>query len=147
MLANAQDLSKIGQYGFRKWYEAKLVESHVWLVTALLCLIMLTVGLELLSTREQAFGIVTKAALIALGGWFGWLAFKRYSQALLIAETLGEKAVCPACNHQNFSVTRHALPEGVNGKSALRHDLNQEGLLVHCRKCTHQWRWGYGDET
>jgi hypothetical protein len=143
MLASAQDLSKIGQLGFRKWYEGKLIESHVWLVTAFLCLVMLTIGLELLSTREQAFGIVTKAALIALGGWFGWLAFRRYSSALLIAETLGERAACPSCKHQNFSVTRHALPGETRSKKPLAHDLNQEGLLVNCRRCSHQWRWGY----
>lgn len=143
MQANSQDLSKIGQLGFRKWYEARLVEAHVWLVTALLCLIMLTVGLELISNREQAFGIVAKAGLVALGGWCGWLAFKRYSQALLLAETLGEQAVCPSCKHPNFAVTRHALPLKPNGKGALVHDLNQDGLLVNCRKCHHQWRWGY----
>jgi hypothetical protein len=143
MHANAQDLNKIGQLGFRKWYEARLVEAHAWLVTAFLCLIMLTIGLELLSTREQAFGIVSKAALVALGGWFGWIAFKRYSHALLLAETLGEQAACPLCMHQNFAVTRHALPQEKAGKGSTNHDLNQEGLLVNCRKCHHQWRWGY----
>jgi hypothetical protein len=145
MLANSQDLAKIGQLGFRKWYEGRLVEAHVWLVTAFLCLILLTVGLELLSTREQAFGIVAKAGLIAFGGVVGWLAFKRYSQALLLAETLGELAVCPACAHQNFTVSRHALPETRGGKVRANHDLNQEGLLVNCRHCKHEWRWGYAE--
>jgi phage FluMu protein Com len=143
MHANAQDLAKIGQQGFRKWYEARLVEAHVWLVTAFLCLIMLTIGLELLSTREQTFNIVSKAALIALGAWFGWLAFKRYSHAMLLAEAMGERAVCPSCKQLNFAVTRHSLPGDENGKSSSKHDLNQDGLLVNCRKCQHQWRWGY----
>jgi hypothetical protein len=143
MQANSQDLTKIGQLGFRKWYEGRLIEAHIWLVTAFLCLIMLTIGLELLSTREQAFGIVSKAALIALGAWFGWLSFRRYSHAMMLAETLGEKAACPSCHHQNFAVTRHSLPKDAGHKSLKSHDLNQEGLLVNCRKCHHQWRWGY----
>lgn len=143
MLITSQDLGRIGQLGFRKWYEKQLVESHIWLVMAFLCLIVLMVGLELLWNKEASIGFVGKAFVIAFGGVVGWLAFRRYFQVLLLAESLGETALCPNCRHPSFRVVRHELPGAALGSAHRGHDLNREGLLVNCRHCHHQWRWGY----
>jgi hypothetical protein len=64
----------IRRHGFRKWYERPLVESHLFLVTAVL-------------------------ALVATLAWFSW---RRYAALRMLAEHVGHQAQCPACGRHGF---------------------------------------------
>jgi hypothetical protein len=139
----AQDLGLIGRLGFRKWYEKQLIEAHLWLVAAIMCLLLIAVGIELVTNPDIAVSIVAKALLIAFGGVVGWVAVKRYARILFMAEALGETTACPLCARPSFLVVRHELPGLGKRVEHLSHDLNREGLLVRCKGCENQWRWGY----
>jgi len=42
----------IERYGFRRWYERQLYESHAYLVVGLIGLILMLAGVEVLGTAE-----------------------------------------------------------------------------------------------
>jgi hypothetical protein len=142
-LVTADELGAIGRSGFRKWYENQLIVSHFWLVVAFFCLVLIAVGMELVSNPDVTVNIVVKALLIAFGAFKGWLAINRYARILFLAETLGQTTACPVCARPNFLVVRHTLPSATKPMAHLNYDLNRDGLLVNCKGCSHQWRWGY----
>jgi hypothetical protein len=145
-LMTEQDLGKVGQVGFQKWYEQQLKDSHIWLVAAFASLILLTIGFELFSARELIVTLLVKAVMIASGVLIAWVAFKKYSRSILLARSVGEIAICPPCGYPSFSVVRREIPGVNNMPTRITHDLNQDGLLVSCRRCHHKWRWGYHDQ-
>ena len=55
---------EIGRRGFRRWYERQLIESHAYLVTAFLSLILLLAGFEALDALRGS--PVYYAALIGV---------------------------------------------------------------------------------
>jgi hypothetical protein len=143
MLINEQDLGQIGKLGFQKWYEKQLRESHLWLVAAFVCLILLTIGFELFSTRERILTVLLKALMVVGGIAIAWFAFRNYSRSIRLARSVGEIAICPHCGYPSFSIVRKEVPGVNNMPTRIAHDLNQDGLLVSCRRCHHKWRWGY----
>jgi hypothetical protein len=143
MLIDEQDLGRIGQLGFQKWYERQLRESHVWLVAAFVCLILLTIAFELFSSPERIVTVLVTVVMIVCGVSIAWFAFKKYSRSIGLARSVGEIAVCPPCGYPSFSVVRKEIPGVNNMPTRIAHDLNRDGLLVSCRRCHHKWRWGY----
>ena len=117
--------------GFRRWYERQLIESHAWLVTGFLSLIMTAVAYESIAVRESLAGLL---ALLAIGGGgvalcvYAWLRFNRQ---LFLAEHVAGQATCATCRSYGklafVSLTADAhAPTG--------------GLLhVRCRSCGHEW--------
>ncbi len=146
MLTNEQDLGRIGQLGFQRWYQRQLRESHLWLVAAFVCLILLTIGFELFSSRERIVTVLVTMVMIVCGVSIAWVAFRKYSRSILLARSMGEIAVCPPCGYPSFSVVRREIPGVNNMPTRIAHDLNRDGLLVSCRRCHHKWRWGYQSE-
>lgn len=120
----------IRKHGFRKWYERQLVESHVWLVTMVLALLMMASGFELLSVRRTSLDLVYDALLVASGGVIAWFSWRRYATTMMIAEHVGHQAVCPGCARYGFRPVPAA-------------DARGEGrplqLLASCRRCGHCW--------
>ncbi len=143
MLIDEQDLGRIGQLGFQKWYERQLRESHVWLVTAFVSLIFLTIGFELFSSRERIVTALVTTVMIVSGLSISWFAFKKYSRSIRLSRSVGDIVRCPPCGYPSFSVVRREIPGINNMPTRITHDLNRDGLLVSCRRCHHQWRWGY----
>ncbi len=146
MLIDEQDLDRIGQLGFQRWYERQLRESHVWLVAAFVCLILLTIGFELFSARERIVTVLVTIVMIVSGVSIACLAFKKYSRSIKLARSIGEIVRCPPCGYPSFSVVRREIPGVNNMPTRIAHDLNRDGLLVSCRRCHHKWRWGYQSE-
>lgn len=124
----------IRKQGFRRWYERQLVESHLYLVTALLALIMLALGFEAFSARETPFDLVFNGSLMAGGGALAWLSWRRYAAAMMRAEWVGEQAVCPGCRHQGF----RALP--LSELPAEFAATPRRQLVASCRRCGHHWQ-------
>ena len=58
----------IRKLGFKKWYERQLIESHVYLVTCFLCLILVVAVLEGFSFRAPGLQPLVTLALCALFG-------------------------------------------------------------------------------
>jgi len=120
----------IRRYGFRKWYERQLVESHLFLVTALLALVAMASGLELLSIRETASDAAFAAAVVVAGAGLAWFSWRRYAALMMLAEHVGHQAQCPGCRRQGF----RALPPDESAAPG-----RPDALLACCRGCGHRW--------
>jgi hypothetical protein len=122
------------QRGFRRWYERQLIESHAYLVTGFLALIMMAVALEVIEFRSSAANLVFLVAVAAAGGVVCVAAWRRFNVTLFRAEALAEQAVCAQCDtYGRFDVvSAHDSPETVSGRV----------VHVRCRKCAHEWRIG-----
>jgi hypothetical protein len=113
----------IARLGFRKWYERRLLEAHAWLVTALLCAIVIAVSLEGLTLRGNPLVALGAAGVVFFAGLLTWHAARRFITLLGEAEHLGSQSTCSGCRRYGaFDVTRRA-PQ----------------MSVRCRKCGHEW--------
>lgn len=136
----SNDLARaIGARGFRKWYEGRLVESHLYLVLAFLCLILLVATIEQ-GGPYNSFG----AALLLLGasaiaGWIGLWCTRRYFTILETAQFMSERSECPHCQaYGRFEILYTGPREDAEGRlSPTLADLPL--LFVRCRKCETRW--------
>jgi hypothetical protein len=122
------------KYGFRRWYERQLYESHAYLVTAFLSLILVATAAEVYPDHET---LAQRLLMLALGAGAAVLclfAWRRFSTLLCRAEALAGQATCAACRaYGKFDVV-HAqpAPESIGG----------ERVCVRCRKCCCEWVMG-----
>lgn len=113
----------IGRLGFRKWYERRLIESHAWLVTALLCVIVIAASLELLTFKHTLLAWLGNAGLMFFAGLIVWHGMRRFLAILTEAEHFGSQSTCTSCRrYGSFSVIAES-PQ----------------MTVRCRKCGHEW--------
>lgn len=130
----------IRRRGFRRWYERQLIESHAYLVTAFLALILLLAGYEAMGALRGAPAYY--AAIIgiaAAAGTLTWVAFRRFTVLLARAELFAESAACPRCHAWGkFDV--------LASEQATVDDPPEAGrphwLRVCCRSCGEHWRLG-----
>ena len=122
----------IRRFGFRRWYERQLIESHVYFVTAFLSLIVVVAGLESYNASAQATTRLLMVGLIAGGVVLCAWSFKRYQFMLGRAVRAAEHSTCSNC------ATYGAL-EVVRWPSE---DKPAPALRVRCRKCAHEWQIG-----
>jgi len=121
----------IREQSFRRWYERQLVESHAWLVTGFLALIMTAMAIEVIAFRESIGGMLM---LLAVGGGgaalclYAWLRFNRQ---LFLAEHIAEQATCSACRaYGKLAYVSASRDAGAAAGHAIR---------VRCRACGHEW--------
>ena len=120
--------------GFRRWYERQLVESHAYLVTGLLSIIMMALALEVIEFRASLANAIVLALVAAGGGWLAIFAWKQFTKLLFRAEALAGQAVCGGCRaYAKFDVV-----EARDSREA----LTGRSLVVRCRQCRHQWQMG-----
>lgn len=119
----------IRERGFRRWYERQLIESHAWLVTALLAALMALAGVEALSVREGWLEFAWSGAVAALGTWLALQAFVRYRQNMLLAGFVCDQASCAGCGRYGF--------RAAEGEPPLARPLRLQAL---CRRCGHRWQ-------
>jgi hypothetical protein len=124
----------IRKHGFRRWYERQLIESHFYLVTAVLSLILFAVGFESFGGRETLSELFVGAGLALGGAGIAWFSWRRYAAAMMIAEWVGGQAVCPQCRHHGFrAVPTAELPSEFAATP-------RRQLVASCRQCGHHWR-------
>ena len=86
---------KIRARGIRKWYEGRLVDAHLNLVTAFLCLIAVLGAIEQggpYNSWERTLWLL----MVTLGlGALGALTLRRYLTVMQVAEFLGDRSTCP----------------------------------------------------
>ncbi|HVF63329.1 MAG TPA: hypothetical protein VNE58_04980 [Casimicrobiaceae bacterium] len=120
--------------GFRRWYERQLVESHAYLVTGLLSLIMMAIALEVIQFRESISNAILLIAIAVGGALLSIFAWKEFSRLLFRAESLANQATCSACREY----ARFDIVDARDSSEALTGRV----LSVRCRKCQHQWQMG-----
>jgi hypothetical protein len=117
--------------GFRRWYERQLYESHAYLITGFLSLVMLAIVLEYVGFRESFAGLVLLLVTAACGAALCIFAWRRFTALLFRAEFLAGQAVCPRCKeYARFTVVdSRRAPESPVGCA----------LRVRCRACSEEW--------
>jgi hypothetical protein len=131
---------EIRRRGFRRWYERQLIESHAYLVTAFLSLILLLAGFEAMEElRGSPAYYVIVVGVAAAAGTLMWVAWQRFTVLLARAELFAESASCPRCQAWGRFEVLAAEP--------VSHDDPPEAgrphwVHVRCRQCSEQWRLG-----
>ncbi|HEX6265398.1 MAG TPA: hypothetical protein VFZ81_00715 [Burkholderiales bacterium] len=113
----------IATMGFRKWYERQLVEAYAWLVTALLCALVIVLCIELINFDDHMVMWVGSAGAAYVAGLIAVHGTRRFLYLLARAERFGEQSTCGSCRNQAaFDVIREA-----------------PRMSVRCLKCAHEW--------
>jgi hypothetical protein len=112
----------IARLGFRKWYERQLAEAFAWLLTALLCALVVALCLELIDFDGQLLIWAGTAGAAYVAGLIVVHGTRRFLHILGQAQRLGEQSVCTSCRNQAFEVLSEA-----------------PRMSVRCRNCAHQW--------
>ena len=124
----------IRKRGFKKWYERQLIESHAYLVTCLLCMILVAALLEEMSFRAPGLKVLLMLAVIAGGGLVGLFSWLRYKAIMVTAERFGDRSVCEQCHaYAKFDIVASG------GTPATPESEPDPWLRVRCRKCGHDW--------
>jgi hypothetical protein len=126
----------IRKIGFRRWYERQLVESHLYFVSSLLCLVAVLASLEGFSLRTPWWETILRFAVIAAGSFVFIWTLCRYLLMLRFAQQAAGRSVCEKCAaygaFELIGVTRYHTPQDGVEEVA-------ESVDVRCRKCGHQW--------
>jgi hypothetical protein len=130
----------IRKLGFRKWYERALIESHVYLVTCFLGIILVATSFEFGRYPIASWEGITRLFLGLGGGILSALAWVRYRRRMFVACSLANRATCPACDrYGSFEV----LAFGARSlEEAAENAVSPEEypwMKVRCRKCQHEW--------
>ena len=129
----------IGLLGFRKWYERRLIEAHVHLVTALFCLITVLAAIEMGGLFRNVVETLWVLSVVALLGGIGVWNWQRYIDVLGLAAFLCERSDCPACQAYGrfgiFGTAPRAVPDGSPEKRFSDVPL----MRVRCRKYACEW--------
>ena len=124
----------IRRFGFRRWYERQLIESHLYLVTGILALFMAIACFEDFGSRNPAWETLLRLAAMTAGIGVCLWTFRRYLNMLALAEYAAERSVCEKCG------TYRGLDLAARQVQATG---AEEGVLlpvgVRCRKCGHEW--------
>ena len=126
----------IERYGFRRWYERQLIESHAYLALGFVSLILLLSGLELLSNVEAGFRYVVLIAAAA-GGTLLVVAWRRFGVLLTRAEHFAEAATCPQC--KAWGKFKVLAQEASNADDPPEAGL-PHWLRVRCTGCETVWK-------
>ncbi len=131
---------QIRKRGFRRWYERQLVESHAYLLTGFLALILLLAGFEVMGElRGAPIYYVAIVGVAAAAGMLMWVAWNRFTVLLARAELFANAATCPRCKAWGAF-------EVLAAEAAAVDDPPEAGrphwIRVRCRKCDEQWRMG-----
>lgn len=130
----------IRRLGFRRWYERQLIESHAYLVTAFLALILLLAGIEGMAFARGSplfYAVVVVAA--AAAGVLTYVGWRRFNVLLARAELFAAGAACPRCKAWGeFEVLAEERAEDDDPPESGR----PHWLRVRCRRCGNDWRIG-----
>lgn len=129
----------IERFGFRRWYERQLIESHAYLALGFIALIMMLAGVEVMGDTKSSTGYLSILSMAALGGVLMVVAWRRFNALLARAEQFAESATCTGCG--SWGKFR------VLGQEATTDDDPPEAgrphwLRVRCAKCGNEWKIG-----
>ena len=124
--------------GIRKWYEGRLIEGHLHLITVFLCMIAVLGAIAQGGTYNTfANGAWLLCVTVILGGIGAW-SVRRYFTILQLAEFLGDRSHDPACKaYARFNILHTAARNEPDPGETLQ---AIPVLVVQCRKCSVGWR-------
>jgi phage FluMu protein Com len=129
----------IQRFGFRRWYERQLIESHAYLALGFVALILMLSGAEVLSEMKSGSGYLTTLLVAALGGLLVVVAWKRFNVLLARAERFAGGAECPTCKTWGkFRVLGQEVAPDDDPPEAGR----PSWLRVRCAQCGGEWKIG-----
>lgn len=131
---------RIRRLGFRRWYERQLIESHAYLVTCFLCMLVVATTLEGFSFRGPGLEPFALLTLAFGGGALSLFSWGRYKITMDLAERLADHATCLRCRtYAAFTVTAWGPHEDSGSRDEGETETLEPWLQVHCRKCGHEW--------
>ncbi len=116
----------IRRFGFRKWYERELIQSHLHLILLVLSTLGLLGSAETFSIREPLADQFTTLVCAAASAAIGYYALRRYLYLLNHAEYVADQATCRQCSAYG---RLDLLDEARDGAR----------LRVRCRACSNDW--------
>lgn len=132
----------IRKYGFRRWYERQLIEGHAYLVTCLLCIIMIAASAEAFDLRAADARPLLMITLLIAGCVLGIWSWRRYIAILMRAEYTGSQSTCGTCDtYGRYEVVEPPPSNAAKYFLSAGLDLEHNAirLTVRCRKCGNQW--------
>lgn len=128
----------IRRRGFRRWYERQLIESHLYLVSCFLCMILVAACAEQIDFRATSAAVMI--ALVIGGGVLGLFAWQRYKAIMTVAEGYGDRSTCAQCKaYAKFEVLDWGDPPPVAQSGTATTSAIGPWLKVRCRKCGNLW--------
>jgi hypothetical protein len=139
-VATMSPAKRIGKIGFRRWYERTLIESHAYLVTCFLGMIVVATSLELGQHALLSWQGLARVLLWLAGGATCTVAWIRYRQLMVVAERLSARATCSACKqYAKFEVLAYGPRSFEEAADLAVRPENYPWLKVRCNKCGHVW--------
>ena len=133
----------IEKFGFRRWYERQLIESHAYLVTCVLSLMAIAACLEQIDWRAPAGRTVFLLSALIAGAVLCVVSLRRYNFLLFRAESLGAQSNCGQCRTYGvLQVLRAGEREDYTELPPTEADV--AWIRVRCKKCGHEWRMENG---
>jgi hypothetical protein len=133
-MLDSQPAVGIRKFGFRRWFHQQLTESHVYLVSGLLCLILVLAAIEQAGLRNAALERALMWGLAICGGALGLICLERYRIILSRALHFSGRSTCRNCAADGqFQVLDAARVGDWAERSA------HPWLRVKCRKCGTEW--------
>jgi len=134
----------IGKLGFSRWYERQLIESHAYLTTCFLCMIVVIACVEVFSFKEAGLRPLLMLVGILGGTVLGFYAWTRYKNILFTAEHYADCSTCGQCQaYAKFNVIGNAVSHPARLEEADTPKLftipATMPVQVRCRKCGHEW--------
>jgi hypothetical protein len=124
----------IRKIGFRRWYERQLIESHLYLISGILCLFMSMACLEGFSLRMPGWESVLRLLAMMSGAVVCLWTLRRYLMMLGVAEHAAERSVCEKCAvYKGLELSATAPPSATAVEGVLA------PVRVRCRQCQHEW--------
>ena len=120
IISRMEPADSIQRLGFARWYERRLIEGHVWLISALFCVIAIAACMEELNFRGSIARLLIYVTVVLASAALGIHSLMRYKHILVEAEWLGEHATCRGCG----AYARFRLISASQ---------------VRCRKCANEW--------
>jgi ferredoxin len=133
-------VESIRKRGFEKWYERQLIESHIYLVTCFLCMILVAACMEEFSFRAPGLRPFIMFGWMMAGLAIGLFSWRRYIAVMALAQHYVDHSSCTACGtYARFDIVDWGDP----APAALATERQAPGagtwLKVCCRKCGHRW--------
>jgi hypothetical protein len=130
----------IRKFGFRRWYERQLVESHCYLVTCFLCFVVVLACIEGFSFRAEGWEPFMRLAVMIAGSALGAWALGRYKVMLDLAEYTAEQSTCTGCGtYGALEVSGVRVLAQERAKGGRREEGEGKLIGVRCRRCGHEW--------
>ena len=132
----------IRKLGFHRWHERQLIESHVYLVTGFLSLIMVLACFEGFSFRAPGLKPFLLLAVMLGGAVLCVVSLRLYLSKLARAMELGEQAACGRCgSNGRLQVMGSTFAPAKPGEDE-EADACAGSIDVECRKCGYRWTMG-----